>query len=120
MRNYRVKHVAAFTIHPFSGNPAGVVLDAKGLNDDEMQKMAREKNLPETAFILPPSLKGADLQIRWFSPTMEIPLCGHATIASFHALAEEGLEGMSTQGQHYFKLQTKSGILPVRVEKNFQ
>lgn len=120
MRNYRLKHVDAFTTHPFAGNPAGVVLDAKGLNDDEMQKLAREKNLPETAFILPPTSKGADLQIRWFTPTSEVPLCGHATIASFHALAEEGLEGMSTQGQHYFKLQTKSGILAVRVEKNFQ
>jgi PhzF family phenazine biosynthesis protein len=49
----------------------------------------------------------------------EVPLCGHATIASFHALAEDGLEGMSTNGQHYFRLQTKSGILAVRVEKNF-
>ncbi len=120
MKNYRVKHVNAFTLHPFSGNPAGVVLDAKGLTDAEMQMLAREKNLPETAFILPPTTKGADLQIRWFTPTTEVALCGHATIASFHALAEEGLEGMSTQGQHYFKLQTKSGILAIRVEKNFQ
>ncbi len=120
MKNYRLKHVNAFTLHPFSGNPAGVVLDAKGLTESEMQTLAREKNLPETAFILPPSTKGADLQIRWFTPTTEVALCGHATIASFHALAEEGLEGMSTQGQHYFKLQTKSGILAIRVEKNFQ
>ncbi len=120
MKTYRVKHVDAFTVHPFSGNPAGVVLDAKGLSDEEMQLLAREKNLPETAFILRPTSKEADLQIRWFSPTAEVPLCGHATIAGFHALAEEGLEGMSTQGQHYFKLQTKKGILSVRVEKNFQ
>ncbi len=120
MKNYRIKHVDAFTLHPFSGNPAGVVLDAKGLTEAEMQMLAREKNLPETAFILPSTSKGADLQIRWFTPTAEVPLCGHATIASFHALAEEGMEGMSTQGQHYFKLQTKSGILAIRVEKNFQ
>ncbi len=120
MKTYRVKHVDAFTVHPFSGNPAGVVLDAKGLADSEMQMLAREKNLPETAFILPPTTRDADVQIRWFTPTAEVPLCGHATIAGFHALAEEGLEGMSTQGQHYFKLQTKSGILSIRVEKNFQ
>jgi trans-2,3-dihydro-3-hydroxyanthranilate isomerase len=120
MRNYRLKHVDAFTTHPFAGNPAGVVLDARGLTDTEMQTVARENNLSETAFILPATVKSADLQIRWFTPTREVPLCGHATIASFHALAEEGLEGMSTQGQHYFKLQTKSGILSVRVEKNFQ
>jgi trans-2,3-dihydro-3-hydroxyanthranilate isomerase len=120
MKTYRVKHVDAFTTHPFSGNPAGVVVEAKGLSDEEMQLLAREKNLPETAFVLPATEKGADLQIRWFSPSVEVKLCGHATIASFHALAEEGLEGMGTQGQHYFKLQTKSGILSVRVEKNFQ
>lgn len=120
MRTYRVKHVDAFTTHVFAGNPAGVVVDAKGLNDAEMQSLAREKNLSETAYVLPPSVKGADLQIRWFTPKAEVDLCGHATIASFHALAEEGMEGMSTQGQHYFKVQTKSGILSVRVEKNFQ
>jgi trans-2,3-dihydro-3-hydroxyanthranilate isomerase len=120
MKNYRVKHIDAFTTHPFSGNPAGVVIDAKGLTDADMQAIAREKNLSETAFVLPPTVKGADLQIRWFTPTNEVNLCGHATIASFHGLAEEGMEGMSTQGQHYFKLQTKSGILSVRVEKNFQ
>ncbi len=120
MKTYRVKHVDAFTTHPFSGNPAGVVVEAKGLSDEEMQLLAREKNLPETSFVLPPTVRGADLQIRWFSPSVEVNLCGHATIASFHALAEEGLEGMSTQGQHYFKLQTKSGILSVRVERNFQ
>ena len=120
MKNYRVKHVDAFTTHAFAGNPAGVVIDAKGLSDSDMQLLAREKNLPETAFVLPPTIKGADLQIRWFTPSAEVALCGHATIASFHALAEEGMEGMSTQGQHYFKLQTKSGILQIRVEKNFQ
>jgi len=120
MKTYRVKHVDAFTTHPFAGNPAGVVVDARGLSENEMQLLAREKNLPETAFVLPPTVKGADLQIRWFTPSVEIALCGHATVASFHALAEEGMEGMSTQGQHYFKLQTKSGILSIRVEKNFQ
>jgi trans-2,3-dihydro-3-hydroxyanthranilate isomerase len=120
MKNYRIKHVDAFTTHTFAGNPAGVVIDAKGLTDSDMQLLAREKNLPETAFVLPATIKGADLQIRWFSPAAEVALCGHATIASFHALAEEGMEGMSTQGQHYFKLQTKSGILQIRVEKNFQ
>jgi len=120
MKTYRVKHVDAFTTHAFAGNPAGVVVEAKGLSETEMQMLAREKNLPETAFVLPPTTKGADLQIRWFTPATEVALCGHATIASFHALAEEGMEGMSTQGQHYFKLQTKSGILSIRVEKNFQ
>ena len=119
MKAYRIKTIDAFTKKPFEGNPAGVVLDADGLTDVQMQLIAREMNHPETAFILPATDRDANLRIRWFSPTGEVPLCGHATIASFHALAEEGLEGMSTNGQHYFRLQTKSGILNVRVEKNF-
>jgi PhzF family phenazine biosynthesis protein len=119
MNTYRIKTVNAFTNRPFSGNPAGVVIDANGLTDQQMQLIAREVNTPETAFVLVPSDKEANLRIRWFSPRGEVPLCGHATIASFHALAEEGLEGMSTNGQHYFRLQTKSGLLGVRVEKNF-
>jgi len=119
MKTYRIKTVDAFTRTKFAGNPAGVVLDASGLTDLQMQLIARELDHPETAFILPATEQDANLRIRWFSPMSEVPLCGHATIASFHALAEEGLEGMSTNGQHYFRLQTKSGILAVRVEKNF-
>jgi trans-2,3-dihydro-3-hydroxyanthranilate isomerase len=119
MKTYRIKTVDAFTRTQFAGNPAGVVLDARGLTDSQMQLIAREINYSETAFILPATEKNANLRIRWFTPKNEVPLCGHATIASFHALAEEGLEGMSTNGQHYFRLQTKSGILPIRVEKNF-
>jgi PhzF family phenazine biosynthesis protein len=119
MKTYRMKIVDAFTKHPFTGNPACVVIEANGLSDIQMQTIAREMNQSETAFILPATIPEADLQIRWFSILSEVPLCGHATIASFHALAQEGMEGMRTNGQHYFKLQTKSGILAVRVEKNF-
>ena len=120
MGTYQIKHVDAFTSRPFEGNPAGVVPDARGLREDAMQTLARELNLSETAFILPSNRKDADLRIRWFTPTEEVPLCGHATIASFHALAEEGLAGMKTNGQHYFRLETKSGVLAVKVEKNFR
>jgi PhzF family phenazine biosynthesis protein len=119
MRTLRIKIVNSFTREPFSGNPAGVVFGGKDLTEAEMKLIARELNTPETAFILPATLKSADLQVRWFSPSAEVPLCGHATVAAFHALAEEGMEGLNTNGQHYFKLQTKSGILPIRVEKNF-
>jgi trans-2,3-dihydro-3-hydroxyanthranilate isomerase len=119
MKTYRIKIVDAFTKKPFAGNPAGVVLDANGLTDVQMQLIARELNLSETAFILPATSPDANLRIRWFTPVGEVALCGHATIASFHALAEDGMEGMRTNGQHYFRLQTKSGILAVRVEKNF-
>jgi PhzF family phenazine biosynthesis protein len=117
MKSYRLKHVDAFTSEPFTGNPAGVVLDAKGLGEKAMQNIALELNLSETAFILPPTVRSADLQIRWFTPAAEVPLCGHATIASFHALAESGMYGMKRPGIYHFRLQTKSGILGITVDK---
>lgn len=117
-KRVHIKQVDAFTETPMTGNPAGVVVDGLGLTHAEMQVIAREMSLPETAFILPASTKGADLRIRWFSPTVEVPLCGHATIASFHALAEEGLYGMSHDGTYRFNIETSSGTLPVTVEKS--
>ncbi len=118
MKTYQIKHVNAFTSDLFSGNPAGVVLDAQGLSDQKMQMIAQQLNLSETAFILPATGK-ADLQIRWFTPTTEVPLCGHATIGSFHALAEEGMHGMKKTGRYTFDVQTRRGILPVVVEKKY-
>ncbi len=112
-----IKQVDAFTETPLTGNPAGVVADAQHLTDEQMQAIAREMALSETAFVLPPVTPAADLRIRWFTPTVEVDLCGHATIASFHALAEDGLHGMSGTGSYAFKLETKSGILPVTVDK---
>lgn len=113
----RVKHVDAFTEIPQTGNPAGVVLNADVLSDEQMQAIARELALSETAFILPPTTPEAHLRIRWFTPQVEVPLCGHATIASFHSLAEEGMAGMKEPGKYAFELETRSGILPVTVTK---
>jgi PhzF family phenazine biosynthesis protein len=115
--NIHVKQIDAFTETPLTGNPAGVVIQADGLTDLQMQQVAREVAASETAFILPASTPAANLRIRWFSPTVEVPLCGHATVASFHALAEEGLFGMSGPGSYAFQLETRSGILPVTVDK---
>lgn len=109
----------AFTGTMFGGNPAGVVPEAKGLQESMMQMIAREMNLSETAFILPPTLKRADVQIRWFTPTCEVPLCGHATIGSFHILAEQKMLGMKTPGTYKFRVQTKSGMLGIVVEKKY-
>jgi len=117
-RNSVVIHqVDAFTTAPLTGNPAGVVADADGLTETQMQQIAREMFVSETAFILPSSRSGADLQIRWFTPETEVPLCGHATIAGFHVLAEEGLRGMKAPGEYLFQVETESGILPVTVRK---
>lgn len=119
MKPVRVKHINAFTSEPFCGNPAGVVLDGRDLADSRMQAIAREMNLSETAFVLPPTVRKADLQLRWFTPSVEVPLCGHATIAAFHALAEEKMMGMRQPGKYTFRLQTKSGLLNVVVDKQY-
>jgi PhzF family phenazine biosynthesis protein len=81
-RRYRLFQVDAFTRQRFTGNPAGVVLDAGGLSAGEMQRIARELGNPETAFLLPPDGDDHDLRVRYFTPTVEVPICGHATIAA--------------------------------------
>lgn len=78
--------VDAFTDKLFAGNPAGVVpLDA-WLPDATLQAIAMENNLPETAFFVPTPHRDTDYELRWFTPTTEVPLCGHATLASAHVL----------------------------------
>jgi len=116
-RMIRIKHINAFTTKPFLGNPAAVVTRADALTEDQMQKVAREMNLAETAFVLKSSRPAADLRLRWFTPTTEVNFCGHATIASFHALAEERRFRMGRSGQYSFNVETRSGILPISVQK---
>ncbi len=80
--------IDAFTSKLFGGNPAAVVLLEQELTDGMMQRVAAENNLSETAFLLPGD--GA-WDLRWFTPTTEVDLCGHATLASAHVLFSEGL-----------------------------
>ena len=80
--------VDAFTTTPFTGNSAAVVPDAADLDPVVMQRIAREMNVSETAFVLPS--QQADFRLRWWTPTVEVPLCGHATVAACHALVEMG------------------------------
>jgi PhzF family phenazine biosynthesis protein len=83
----RIFQVDAFTSTPFSGNPAGVcVLPGPG-DEKWMQSVAAEMNLSETAFL---HREGNGFRLRWFTPTVEVDLCGHATLASAHVLWEEG------------------------------
>ena len=118
-REISIRQVDAFTTEPLSGNAAGVVTrGGESLSNAQMQAIAREMNVAETAFLLPPSNQSADLRIRWFTPGMEVPLCGHATIASFHAAAEEGSWGLAADGVHRLRLESLSGVLPIEVTKN--
>jgi PhzF family phenazine biosynthesis protein len=81
----QIYQVDAFTKELFQGNPAAVVPLPEWLPDDLMQRIAMENNLAETAFFIP---EGHDFVIRWFTPSIEVALCGHATLASGHVLFE--------------------------------
>lgn len=89
--------VDAFTDSPFGGNPAAVCLDADDISDDGRLRIAQEMNLSETAFIYDPG-PGGVRRLRWFTPVAEVPLCGHATLASAHVLLRE----MGAQGPAVF------------------
>jgi len=108
----RVYQIDSFTKEKFKGNPAGVVVNADGLNDTQMQLIARELNNSETAFIFSPDDDKCDGVIRYFTPKTEVPICGHATIAAMYAKAiEENLDS------GILNMKTKIGILPFEVIK---
>lgn len=112
MRQYTLYQIDSFTKEKFTGNPAGVVSNADGLSEDEMQKIARELNNSETAFILSPESDEYDVHVRFFTPLSEVPICGHATIAAHYARAIE--KGMNTSRVYH---KTGAGILPVDILK---
>ena len=88
METRRTLLVDAFADEPLAGNVAGVVPNAAGLSDDQMQRIAAELGASETAFLL--GSDEADERLRYFTPATEVDLCGHATIAAYGALFEEG------------------------------
>lgn len=86
MTQLRLVQVDAFADRPFTGNPAAVVPLERWLPDETLQAIALENNLSETAFTVPSEGGDADYELRWFTPSTEIALCGHATLASGHVL----------------------------------
>lgn len=102
----KIYQVDAFTDRVFAGNPAAVCPLEKWLSDEEMQNIAMENNLAETAFYVP---HGKDFQIRWFTPSVEVALCGHATLAAAYVLFH--LENYSAASISFHSRQ--SGILTV-------
>lgn len=94
----------AFTDTPDGGNPAGVVLDASQLSDDDMQRIAAEVGYSESAFVT--TRDDGAYDVRYFSPAMEVPFCGHATIATAVALAER-------DGAGPLEFHTQAGTVPV-------
>jgi PhzF family phenazine biosynthesis protein len=106
MTELRLRTVDAFTDQPFSGNPAAVVVLDEAPPDEWMAALAREMNLSETAFVIRAALPDADFRLRWFTPTTEVDLCGHATLASGHCLLEDGVTSP-------IRFATRSGVLTV-------
>jgi len=94
----RIRIVDAFTDRPFAGNPAGVVVLESFPADEWMQSVAAEVNLSETAFVHPlPPGGDADYALRWFTPAVEVALCGHATLATAHVLDRPGTVRFATR-----------------------
>ena len=100
----RIVQVDAFTSAPFAGNPAAVCLLPAPRDEAWMQQVAREMNLSETAFLVP---RADGFDLRWFTPAVEVDLCGHATLASAHVLWEDGQLAPKAEARFH----TKSGLL---------
>ncbi|RAJ28129.1 PhzF family phenazine biosynthesis protein [Pedobacter cryoconitis] len=112
MKTFKIYQIDAFTKERFSGNPAGVVVNADGLNVIQMQQIARELNNSETAFLFSPEDNDSDGLVRYFTPTAEVPICGHATIAAMYAKAvEHDLDSC------ILRFKTQIGTLPFEIVK---
>src|SRR6185295_4009232 len=85
------KQVDVFTTRPFQGNPVAVVMNAAGLDDPQMQRIANWTNLSETTFVLPATIPAASYRVRIFTPHSELPFAGHPTLGTAHALLESGI-----------------------------
>lgn len=108
---YHLYQTDAFTKKCFTGNPAGVITNADGLSDLQMQQIARELNNSETAFIFRESEGDSDIQVRFFTPVREVPICGHATIAAHYTYAMEN----HLPADCRILQKTKAGVLPVDI-----
>ena len=107
-----ITQVDAFADRPFTGNPAAVCVLEKPCEEAWMQLVAGEMNLSETAFLV---RRGRDYDLRWFTPSIEVDLCGHATLASAHVLWEQGHLPASEAARFH----TRSGVLTVTRKGNW-
>lgn len=112
-REYRFVQVDVFTDRVFGGNPLAVFLDGQGLSDAEMGSIAREMNLSETVFLLPPSRADCAARLRIFTPGRELAFAGHPTIGTAWVLAQQG---MLPSGAREVSLEEGIGPVPVRLE----
>lgn len=117
----QVYHVDAFTRTPFRGNSAGVVLHADGLSEAQMQLIARELRHSETAFLM--ESDDSDVRIRYFTPTVEVPICGHATVAAHYVrstvlgLGTTTVWQTSLAGRHRVAVQYEDGDYRISLDQ---
>ena len=112
-REYRFAQVDVFTDRVFGGNPLAVVLEATGLADGEMQAIAKEMNLSETTFLLPPTRAECALRVRIFTPARELRFAGHPTVGTAWVMATQGLVPGTASA---FNLEEGIGPVPVTLE----
>lgn len=112
-RTYRFVQVDVFTDRVFGGNPLAVFFDADGLDDATMQAVAREMNLSETVFLLPPTRPEYAARLRIFTPAREVPFAGHPTVGTGWVLAAHGL---LPDGAREAILEEQIGPVPIRLE----
>ena len=113
-RRHRLRWVDVFTERALAGNPLAVVLEADGLSQAQMQAIARETNLSETTFVLPPENREHAAKVRIFTPYVELPFAGHPTVGTGWVLLDEGLVGSDAAA---FALEEGVGPIPVRVDR---
>ncbi len=112
-RPRRMLQLDVFAHQLFDGNPLAVVVDAQGLDNVAMQRIARWTNLSETSFLLPPTRPQADYRVRIFTPRQELPFAGHPSVGSAYAAIEAGLVD---PGKADLTQECAAGLLPVRVD----
>jgi trans-2,3-dihydro-3-hydroxyanthranilate isomerase len=113
-RRYRLRWVDVFTDRALAGNPLAVVLQADGLSTTQMQAIARETNLSETTFVLPPEKREHAAKVRIFTPHAELPFAGHPTVGTGWVLLDEGLVSPDAAD---FTLEEGIGPIPVTVDR---
>jgi trans-2,3-dihydro-3-hydroxyanthranilate isomerase len=112
-KSYRYRVVDVFTTEPLKGNPLAVFPDATGLRPDLMQKIARELNLSETVFVLPPSRPDCVAKLRIYTPGKELDFAGHPTVGTAYILLDES---RVTKGTERFLLEENIGPIPIHVD----
>ncbi len=117
MTKRRYWTVDAFTRERYHGNPAAVVFDAEGLSQYEMQAIAREMNLSETIFVLPPTEPSADYWSRIFTPQHELPFAGHPTLATAYAMYTSN-RAKPRNGDNVLRQQCGIGVVAVELQED--